>query len=75
MIQLQIPVTDEMYQRLQQLAQQRGQPIEAIAQAMLNASIQFEPSPQDFAESLALIDQLSGSLNIPDLDVNQHDRF
>ena len=76
MMQLQIPLSDAMYQRLQQLAQQQGQPIEVVAQAMLNASINVAPpDPYPLEASLAILHQISGSLSIPHLDVNQHDRY
>jgi hypothetical protein len=76
MVQVRFPMTDEAYQRLRQVAQQKGESIESVLQEMVNASLLVTlPEPYPYEESRAILKRISGSLSILGLDVNQHDRY
>jgi len=62
-----VEVSEEVYQRLRERAQQTGRTIEDVAGEILNAAL--------VNESIATRDEISGSLNIPDLDAIKHNLY
>lgn len=76
MVNITIPIPDSLFQRLEAHAQETGRPLAEIASELLVASLASASPPQDRREqSLAILKEISGSLSIPDLDVNKHDLY
>lgn len=75
----QISIAPDLYQRLQQYAQDRQRPVEDIVQEILAAAISTPPSQptQSVDDLLQALDRISGSLEIPDSEerIRNHDRY
>jgi hypothetical protein len=76
MLMANISVPDSLFQRLEVRAQETGRPVDEMVVEALESSLET-PTPvlDRRAQSLALLEEISGSFNIPDLDASKHDLY
>jgi hypothetical protein len=77
----QISIAPDLFQRLQEYAQQMQRPVDDIIQEILATAMAAlplsAPSSPSVDELLQALDRISGSLEIPDAEerIRHHDRY